>query len=37
LEDEQGLPCCDDESLTFGSDDRLLEGLDNIENPIIEK
>ena len=37
LEDEQGLPCCEDESETFGSDDRLLEGLDNIENPIIEE
>ena len=37
LEDEQGLPCCDDESETFGSDDRLLEGLDNIDNPIIEE
>jgi len=36
LEDEQGLPCCDDDSETFGSDDRLLEGLDNIDNPIIE-
>ena len=36
LEDEQGLPCCDADSETFGSDDRLLEGLDNIENPIIE-
>lgn len=36
LEDEQGLPCCDTDSASFGSDDRLLEGLDNIENPIIE-
>jgi hypothetical protein len=36
LEDEQGLPCCEEEDETFGSDDRLLEGLDNIDNPIIE-
>lgn len=36
LEDEQGLPCCDDEPQNFGSDDRVLEGLDNIDNPIIE-
>ncbi len=36
LEDENGLPCCDDEAKIFGSDDRLLEGLDNIDNPIIE-
>lgn len=28
LEDAKGLPCCDDESETFGSDDRLLEGAD---------
>ncbi len=27
LEDEDGLPCCDDESKLFGSDDRLLENL----------
>lgn len=37
LEDEKGLPCCDDETETFGSDDRLLEGLDNNYNPIIEE
>jgi hypothetical protein len=35
LEDEQGLPCCEDDSETFGSDDRLLEGLDNVDDPII--
>lgn len=28
LEDEKGLPCCDDETEAFGSDDRLLEGTD---------
>ena len=27
LEDEDGLPCCDDESKLFGSDDRTLESL----------
>ncbi|MBW7867562.1 MAG: hypothetical protein H3C31_04460 [Brumimicrobium sp.] len=37
LEDEQGLPCCEEEDETFGSDDRLLEGLDNIDDPIIEE
>jgi len=36
LEDEQGLPCCDDEPENFGSDDRVLEGLDNIDDTIIE-
>jgi len=28
LEDEKGLPCCDDETEVFGRDDRLLEGAD---------
>lgn len=27
LEDEKGLPCCDDESEIFGHDDRLLESI----------
>ena len=27
LEDENGLPCCEDEEKIFGSDDRLLESL----------
>lgn len=27
LEDEKGLPCCDDEGSIFGSDDRTLESL----------
>jgi len=37
LEDEQGLPChCNEIESLFGSDNRLLEGLDNVDNPIIE-
>lgn len=28
LEDEKGLPCCDDETGVFGSGDRWLEGAD---------
>jgi len=27
LEDEDGLPCCENEEKIFGSDDRLLESL----------
>lgn len=31
LEDENGLPCCDSEDKMFGSDDRLLESLNDNE------
>ena len=37
LEDEQGLPCCDEETDNFGSNDELLSGLDNIDEIIIEE
>lgn len=36
LEDVKGLPCCDDESEAFGSDDRLLENLGTETDPVAE-